>query len=88
MRVPAPQELTLAPAFTVLQPVLCDAPNNSARAFGVMAHAQRAPVWSPAVSLSAARVQQHTSFATVARVARGAVLAGCSALGVGYSVLL
>jgi len=68
VRLPAPQELTFAPAFTVLRA------------------AKACSVWSPAVSSSATRVQQHMSFATVARVAR-AVLAGCGAFGVGYSVL-
>ena len=77
MRVPAPQELTFA---------LCGAPSNSARAFGVMVHAQHGPAWSPAVSFVSGAPRM--CFATVARVARGAVLAGCGAFGVGYSVLL
>lgn len=75
MRVPAPQELMFSPALTVLRaakPILCGAASNSADAFDVMTHAQRGPVWSPAVL----------------GVARGAVLAGCGAFGVGYSVLL
>jgi hypothetical protein len=62
VRVPTPQELTFAPAFTV---------SRAANACS-----------------SGLRVQQQMGFAPVARVARGAVLAGCSALGVGYSVLL
>jgi len=62
VRLPAPQELTFAPAFTV---------SRAANACS-----------------SGSRVLQQLGFATVARVARGVVLAGCGAFGVGYSVLL
>ena len=56
MRLPTSQEFMVAPALTGLRaakPVLCGAASNSARAFGVMTHAQRQPAYSPAASRGA-----------------------------------
>ena len=86
MRLPTPQELTFALALTVLRAanaLLCAALRATPLVPSASGHTRSARLCeAQPFFVSGSR------FATVARVACGAVLAGRGAFSVGYSVLL